>query len=192
MQGREAGGMVPGVNEYLSPLDRWASRQLKRHAVEGASASSVHARRTDLVNDHPKYPDRLEGERLRSRGDPRGRRRPSWNDRWGDGSRSMQGDQQILVLLLGERIATQVDAVLREQPAWRCHVPLRAETPHRNEFALIARGEHLAGHDVALVANTADAPVRTVRICRGADNQHIVVLPDGALHERGELVARPE
>ena len=27
---------------------------------------------------------------------------------------------------------------------------------------------------------------------RSADNQHIVVLPDGALHERGELVARLE
>jgi hypothetical protein len=46
---------------------------------------------------------------------PQGRRRPSWKARWGDGARSMQGDQQILVLRLGERIASQVDAVLRDE-----------------------------------------------------------------------------
>jgi hypothetical protein len=33
------------------------------------------------------------------------------------------------------KVASQVDAVLREQPAWRCYVPLCAETPHWNECA---------------------------------------------------------
>ena len=66
----------------------------------------------------------------------------------------------------------------------------RAE--HRDELPLISAREGVGRHDVAFVTNPAATPVRPLLESGCADGYHEIVLTDGALHERRDLVAGRE
>ena len=102
--------------------------------------------------------------------------------------RAVQRPQQFLVLRLGVRVPAQVDLGPPEEPRRRCLAPAPAPQ-HRDELPLVSAREGVGRHDVAFVTNPAATPVRPLLESGCADGYHEVVLADGALHERRDLVA---